>query len=66
MIIEDVSRLAEFSEVGRAGRIAGTRELVISNLPYIVAYRVTDTEVRILKVMHTSRKWPRKFAEEEN
>ena len=44
--------------LGRPGRVLGTRELVIGNLPYIVAYRVRDNIVEILRVMHTSRAWP--------
>lgn len=44
--------------IGRPGRVLGTRELVIGNLPYIVAYRVRDKEIEILRVLHTSRAWP--------
>jgi toxin ParE1/3/4 len=44
--------------IGRAGRVLGTRELVIGHLPYIVAYRIRDKDVEILRVLHTSRAWP--------
>jgi len=44
--------------IGRAGRVLGTRELVIGHLPYIIAYRVRDKDVEILRVLHTSRAWP--------
>lgn len=44
--------------IGRAGRVLGTRELVIGQLPYIIAYRVRDKDVEILRVLHTSRAWP--------
>ena len=44
--------------IGRVGRIAGTRELVVADLPYIIAYRVTETSVEILSVIHTSQRWP--------
>jgi toxin ParE1/3/4 len=44
--------------IGRTGRIAGTRELVLADIPYIIAYRVTETSVEILTVMHTSQRWP--------
>ena len=44
--------------IGRAGRIADTRELVINQYPYIVAYRENGDEVHILAVVHTSRQWP--------
>jgi len=44
--------------MGRTGRIPGTRELVLLDLPYIIAYRVEENTVVILRVLHTSRKWP--------
>lgn len=47
--------------MGRPGRIPGTRELVISSLPYILPYVEKDEGVFILRVMHTSMKWPEKF-----
>ncbi len=54
-----VGRLAEHPGSGRPGRIAKTRELVIPDLPYIVAYRIRDERIQILRVLHTARKWPR-------
>ena len=50
--------LGEQPNLGRPGRIHGTRELVISNFPYILPYRVRNDTVEILRVFHTSRKWP--------
>lgn len=57
-IIASVETLSNFSEMGRPGRVAGTRELVIPGLPYIVPYRVSTSSIIILRVYHTSRKWP--------
>ena len=34
--------LSRHSDIGRAGRISGTRELVITKFPYIIAYDVTQ------------------------
>ncbi|MDP4027763.1 MAG: type II toxin-antitoxin system RelE/ParE family toxin [Gallionella sp.] len=48
--------------IGRAGRITDTRELVISQYPYIVAYREQSGEVEILAVVHTSRRWPEQLS----
>ncbi len=45
---------------GRAGRVAGTRELVFASMPYIIAYRVTD-QVEIIAVVHGARDWPEAF-----
>ena len=44
--------------IGRPGRVLGTRELVIGGLPYLVPYRVREKDVEILRVLHTSRRWP--------
>lgn len=46
---------------GRPGRVQGTRELVISNLPYILPYIQKGNTIYILRVMHTSMIWPGKF-----
>jgi toxin ParE1/3/4 len=53
-----VERLATYPEIGRIGRVAGTRELVIPRLPYVVVYRVRETRVQILRLLHTARRWP--------
>jgi toxin ParE1/3/4 len=38
---------------GRPGERTGTRELVITAFPaYIVVYRVTETDIRVLSVWH--------------
>jgi toxin ParE1/3/4 len=44
--------------IGRSGEIEGTRELVLPNLTYIVAYRVRDDQVEVLFVQHAAREWP--------
>jgi len=44
--------------IGRPGEIKGTRELVITGTPYIIAYRVTDTQIDILFVQHGAKQWP--------
>lgn len=56
-----VSRLADFPEMRRPGRVEGTRELVIVSTPYIVPYYVKKREIRILAVIHARRKWPDSF-----
>lgn len=55
---EQVQQLMLFPESGRLGRVEGTRELVVRNLPYVVAYRLSGDTVRILRVLHTALQWP--------
>jgi toxin ParE1/3/4 len=58
IITRAVEQLANFPEMGRPGRVDGTRELVIQGTPYIVAYRLKGTTVRILALLHGARRWP--------
>jgi toxin ParE1/3/4 len=51
-------RLTELPASGRPGRIDGTRELVVNDAPYILAYCIRQNAIEILAVMHTSRQWP--------
>ena len=48
--------LADMPAIGRPGRVHDTRELVVS--AYVVAYRVRNERVEILRVLHQARKWP--------
>ncbi len=56
-----VQLLAEQPGIGRLGRVAGTRELVVSGLPYIIPYLEQDGSVITLRIMHASMKWPESF-----
>lgn len=57
-ILRAVSLLKDQPGLGRGGRVPGTKELVVPNTPFIVPYRVKDDTVQILRVYHSSRKWP--------
>jgi addiction module RelE/StbE family toxin len=59
-----VKGLLQFPEMGRRGRIEGTRELVINRTPYIAAYRIIGDTVRILRVLHGAQQWPDEMPEE--
>lgn len=52
------SHLGEHPQMGRAGRVEETRELVVTGTPYILPYRVRDGRVEILAALHASRQWP--------
>jgi toxin ParE1/3/4 len=57
-IADSVSRLADFPESGRNGRVPGTRELVVSDTPYVVVYRIEAASVVVLRVLHNAQRWP--------
>jgi len=50
--------LSENPKLGAPGRVPGTRELVIPKTPYIVPYRGRQSKFEIVRVYHTSRRWP--------
>lgn len=56
-----VEALRDHPGLGRPGRVAGTRELVVSGLPYLIPYRVKSGRVEIVRVLHGARLWPERF-----
>ena len=57
-IYDAIQELSLMPNRGRTGRIAGTRELPISRLPYIVIYRVLPERVLVLNIVHGAQRWP--------
>ncbi|MEI6117417.1 MAG: type II toxin-antitoxin system RelE/ParE family toxin [Burkholderiales bacterium] len=51
---DSVTKLQAHPGMGRAGRVAGTRELVLHK-NYIAIYRVRDDDVEILRLHHAAR-----------
>ena len=61
-ILHNVDTLLPGSpEMGRPGRVPGTRELVIPRTPFIVPYRLQGNTIHILRVLHGARRWPERF-----
>jgi toxin ParE1/3/4 len=61
-IIHNVETLLPNSpEMGRPGRVPGTRELVIPRTPFIVPYRLVGNAVHVLRIFHAARHWPETF-----
>ena len=51
------SRLPDNPKLYRAGRVDGTREMVVRP-NYIVIYAEDVTAVVVLRVLHTAQQWP--------
>jgi toxin ParE1/3/4 len=62
-IERQIEMLAEHPKLGRAGRVRGTRELVIAGTPYIVDYRIKGEVVQVLRVLHGALQWPKGFSD---
>jgi plasmid stabilization system protein ParE len=50
--------LLTFPRQGRPGKREGTRELVLSFLPYIVVYRIQDEVIQLVRILHGAQYWP--------
>lgn len=55
---ECAAGLADHPERGRTGRVHGTRELVVTDTPYLVVYRLSASTVDVLRVLHGAQQWP--------
>ena len=60
-ILDGVELAASQPHMGRAGRVAGTRELVIAGTQYVIPYRVRGDRFEIIAVFHGRQKWPEHF-----
>jgi addiction module RelE/StbE family toxin len=67
-ILQRSRELEDFPEMGKPGRLQGTRELLVPGSPYVLIYRIGCDAIDILRVLHTKRDWPprrRKPADED-
>ncbi len=53
--------LGDNPEMGRPGRIQNSREWVVTNTSYLLAYRIRDKQVEIMRVLHGRQSWPTAF-----
>ena len=60
-ILDSIDLLQSQPEMGRPGRVLGTRELVIPDTPYIVPYRVRRDRLELIAVFHGHQRWPSKL-----
>lgn len=52
-----VARLPQSPKIYRAGRVAGTREMVVRG-NYVIIYSEDHQAVTILRVLHAAQLWP--------
>lgn len=58
MFANYATRLVRYPELGRPGRVANTRELVVHR-NYILVYDIAEDKlIRVLRVLHAARQWP--------
>jgi toxin ParE1/3/4 len=58
-ILAGIELLPHQPGMGRAGRVAHTREFVVP--PYVVVYRLKRDEVAVVAIIHSARRWPDSF-----
>lgn len=57
-ILRSVDLLQTQPDMGRLGRIVGTRELVVPDTPYVIPYRFRNNRIELIAVFHGRQKWP--------
>jgi toxin ParE1/3/4 len=60
-LLAAVDRLAQLPNLGRPGRVSGTRELVVPGTPYVVAYRLHAERLEVIAVFHGRQAWPKRL-----
>ena len=58
ILLAAVDRLAVLPNLGRPGRVSGTRELVIPGTRYVIPYRVRGERLEIIAMFHGRQRWP--------
>ena len=57
-VFDAPASLLKFPRRGRPGKKDGTRELVLSPLPYVVVYTVRGDVIYIVRILHGAQQWP--------
>lgn len=57
LIAQKAAQLVAHPLSGKQGRVTGTYEL-IAHPNYVLVYDVVGEQIRIFRVLHTSKQWP--------
>lgn len=58
-IVQTAMMFGQFPLLGRTGQVDGTREFSVVGLPYLIVYALAaDSDVDVLTVLHTRRRYP--------
>ena len=58
-ILQTAMMFGQFPMLGRAGQVDGSREFSVTGLPYLIVYAIaSETEIDVLTVLHTRRRYP--------
>lgn len=57
-IYKTAEKLESFPDLGKPGRVPGTRELPLAKYPYILVYRNKASRVVVYSVLHQARQYP--------
>jgi toxin ParE1/3/4 len=57
-VFDAPSTLLTFPNRGHPGKREGTREIVLTPLPYIVVYKVLGDVIFVVRILHSAQQWP--------
>lgn len=57
LIDEAVDRARRFPQIGRPGRVDGTRELIV-HPNYLIVYRAMPDAIDVLRIVHARQRYP--------
>ena len=60
-LLATADRLATLPNLGRPGRVSGTRELVVPGTGYVIPYRLRGERLEIIAVFHGRQRWPKRL-----
>jgi len=50
--------LETFPNLGRVGRVQGTREIAFPPLPFVAICEIREEQIVVLRILHGAQSWP--------